>query len=120
MQSTPHMPDILANLETLVAFDTTSAKSNLELIAWLEDYHARRGGRVRRMPSPCGKKAGLWAVFGPADKSGIVLSGHTDVVPTVGQSWSSDPYQLRRENGRLFGRGCCDMKGFIAVAISIL
>ena len=77
---------LLSILATLVAFDTTSALSNLAMIEWLETYLRDRGAATRRFPSKDGAKAGLWATLGPADRAGIVLAGHTDVVPTAGQS----------------------------------
>lgn len=111
---------IVTLLGTLIGFDTTSAKSNLAMIDWLETYLAGLGARTERFASDDGRKAGLWATFGPIDRPGIVLSGHTDVVPTAGQSWSGDPYALRQAGQRLTGRGACDMKGFLAVVLALL
>lgn len=107
--------DILAEL---VAFDTTSRRSNLELIAWVEAYLAHLGVPSRRVPNADGTKSNLMATIGPAVEGGIVLSGHTDVVPVDGQPWSSDPWTLTERNGRLYGRGTCDMKGFLALALA--
>ncbi len=111
-------------LAELIAFDTTSARSNLPLIDWLEDYLRPLGATTRRFPSPDATKANLWATFGPDPggdlADGVILSGHTDVVPTATQSWASDPYILRRDDERLFGRGTSDMKGFIAVVLALL
>ena len=105
-------------LERLIAFDTTSALSNLELIAWVEDYLAGHGVRSRRVASADGKKANLLATVGPSVAGGVVLSGHTDVVPVKGQPWTSDPFVLTPRDDKLFGRGTCDMKGFIALALA--
>lgn len=109
---------ILDILSTLVAFDTTSRNSNLPLIEWVEAYLARLGFTSERIYDPTGQKANLWATIGPADVPGFILSGHTDVVPVDGQTWSSDPFRLRREDGRVYGRGVCDMKGFLAVCLA--
>jgi acetylornithine deacetylase len=107
--------DILAKL---VAFDTTSRRSNLELIQWVEAYLADLGVPSRRVPSADGTKSNLMAMIGPAVEGGVVLSGHTDVVPVDGQPWSSDPWTLTERDGRLYGRGTCDMKGFLALALA--
>lgn len=107
--------DILAKL---VAFDTTSRRSNLELIQWVEGYLADLGVPSRRVPSAEGTKSNLMAMIGPAVEGGVVLSGHTDVVPVDGQPWSSDPWTLTERDGRLYGRGTCDMKGFLALALA--
>jgi acetylornithine deacetylase len=109
---------IVPILSTLVAFDTTSRNSNLALISWVEDYLKPLGFRMERVYDSTGTKANLWATVGPEDRPGIVLSGHTDVVPVDGQNWSSDPFVLREEDGRFYGRGTCDMKGFLAVCLA--
>jgi len=107
-------------LERLVAFDTVSANSNFPLVDFACDYAEAADGRCERIPSRDGKKANLVIRFGPDadDRSGLVLSGHTDVVPAEEEGWRSDPFRLREENGRLFARGACDMKGFLAVALN--
>ena len=110
--------DSRALLDDLIAFDTTSAKSNLALIEYVETYLKGYGVDSRRVLDPGGKKANLYATIGPQDVPGIMLSGHTDVVPTAGQNWSSDPYQVEERDGKLYGRGACDMKGFIACALA--
>lgn len=107
--------DILAKL---VAFDTTSRRSNLELIQWVERYLAELNVPTRRVPNADGTKSNLMAMIGPAVDGGVVLSGHTDVVPVDGQPWSSDPWVLTERDGRLYGRGTCDMKGFLALALA--
>jgi acetylornithine deacetylase len=116
--------DIKANaiglLERLMAFDTESDKSNLPLIDFVEDYLRRQGVPALRAPNAAGDKAALLATIGPMIDGGIVLSGHTDVVPVAGQPWSSDPFALRIADGRLYGRGSCDMKGFDAIALAMI
>lgn len=104
-------------LERLIAFDTTSELSNLALIDFVEDYLAGHGVASRRSSDHPGK-ANLLATVGPASEGGIVLSGHSDVVPVADQDWSSDPFILERRGGRLYGRGTADMKGFIATALA--
>jgi len=105
-------------LAALVAFDTTSHRSNLDLIAWVETYLAGFGVAAERVPDATGAKSNLLATVGPKVVGGVVLSGHTDVVPVEGQPWTSDPFVLTRRGERLFGRGTCDMKGFIALALA--
>jgi acetylornithine deacetylase len=104
----------------LVAFDTESSKSNLPLIdfvdAWLRDL----GVESVRGYNATGDKAALFATIGPAVSGGVLLSGHTDVVPVAGQDWSSDPFEVRREATRLYGRGVVDMKGFDAVCLAMV
>ena len=109
---------VLEILSRLVRFDTTSRNSNLELVDWVEDYLIGFGVRSERIYDPTGRKANLFASVGPADVPGFILSGHTDVVPVDGQTWSSDPFCLRQADGRLYGRGACDMKGFLAVCLA--
>jgi acetylornithine deacetylase len=105
-------------LEALVGFDTTSRNSNLPLIDWTEGYLDRCGVAYERIPDQAGIKANIWATIGPADKPGYILSGHSDVVPVDGQSWASDPFRLSRRDGRLYGRGATDMKGFVACCLA--
>jgi acetylornithine deacetylase len=106
-------------LATLVGFDTTSRLSNLQLIEWVEAYLARHGVASRRVPNADGTKSNLIATIGPPEPGGVVLSGHTDVVPIDGQPWTSDPFVLTpKDDGRLYGRGTCDMKGFLALALA--
>ncbi|MCJ2061316.1 acetylornithine deacetylase [Methylobacterium sp. J-088] len=114
-------PDPVALLATLVGFDTVSDRSNLPLIDWAEAYCRRHGAAVERVPDETGRKAALLVSLGPFEtRPGYVLSGHSDVVPVVGQPWSSDPFVLREEGGRLYGRGTSDMKGFLAVCLALL
>lgn len=109
--------DILARL---IAFDTTSRNSNLELIAWVEDFLRQRGVASRRVANADGTKANLYAVIGPDVAGGVVLSGHTDVVPVDGQPWTSDPWVLTERGSKLYGRGTADMKSFSALALAHL
>ncbi|KLK92858.1 acetylornithine deacetylase [Microvirga vignae] len=110
----------LEMLAKLVAFDTESAKSNLALIEFVESYLQSWNVPYVRVPNETGDKAALYATIGPQDKGGIALSGHTDVVPVAGQPWTSDPFTLRVENGRAYGRGAVDMKAFDALALALI
>lgn len=105
-------------LRDLVGFDTTSRDPNRPLIEYVCDY--LRGFRIEPLLIWNGErtKANLWATIGPADRPGVILSGHTDVVPVDGQDWSSDPFTLREADGRLYGRGAADMKGFLAAVLA--
>jgi acetylornithine deacetylase len=106
-------------LERLVAFPTVSDRSNLELIGFVADCLRRLGLEPRLAPNAAGDKAALYVAFGPETDGGVALSAHTDVVPVVGQPWTSDPFALREADGRLYGRGACDMKGFVACALAM-
>jgi acetylornithine deacetylase len=110
----------LEMLAKLVAFDTESAKSNLALVDFVEGYLQSWNAPYVRIPNETGDKAALYATIGPQDGGGIVLSGHTDVVPVAGQNWTSDPFTLRVENGRAYGRGAVDMKAFDALALALI
>jgi acetylornithine deacetylase len=105
-------------LERLVAFDTTSHKSNLALMAFVQDYLAHCKVATHMVPSPDGLKACLFATIGPAGVPGIALSGHTDTVPVEGQTWDSNPFILRDAGDRVYGRGTTDMKGFLACVLA--
>ena len=107
--------DLLAGL---IAFDTTSRQSNLALIEYVEGLLGGLGIASTRVANVDGSKANLYATLGPAAEGGIVLSGHSDVVPVDGQDWTSDPWTLTERGGRLYGRGTCDMKGFVALALA--
>jgi acetylornithine deacetylase len=107
-------------LARLVAFDTESAKSNIPLIRFVEDYLAQHDIASQRVPTANGEKASLFATIGPSDVPGLALSGHTDVVPVAGQSWDSDPFRLTERDGKLYGRGSCDMKGYLACALAMV
>ena len=120
------MPDqsVLANptttelLARLVAFDTTSRNSNLALIEFIRAFLDRHDVAYRVSTNADGGKANLHAIIGPQEAGGIALSGHVDTVPVDGQAWSTDPFALRGDSGRLYGRGACDMKGFVAAFLS--
>lgn len=118
LNSNPTFKDAITMLERLVAYDTTSRNSNMELINDVRDMLSNLGIESRLTFNDEKTKANLWATIGPLDRGGIVLSGHTDVVPVDGQDWASDPFKLVQRNGRLFGRGAADMKGFIACVMA--
>ncbi|OEC37703.1 acetylornithine deacetylase (ArgE) [Pseudomonas sp. 1D4] len=105
-------------LERLVAFPTVSRDSNLALIGFIRDYLAGQGVTSELFLNAEGTKANLFATLGPTDRGGVVLSGHTDVVPVDGQAWTRDPFRLSESEGRLYGRGTADMKGFIASVLA--
>ena len=107
-------------LSRLVAFDTTSTRSNLELIDFVRNLLDDCGIKSELVPNEDYTRANLYATLGPDDRGGIMLSGHTDVVPTTGQNWTSDPYTLTARGDLLHGRGSCDMKGFIACVLAAL
>ena len=107
-------------LRRLVAFDTTSRNSNLALIEYVQSYLDGHGVPSKLVPSEDGKKANLFATVGPAVHDGVVLSGHTDVVPVDGQPWNTDPWALTLKDGKYYGRGTCDMKAFYAVGLALL
>lgn len=105
-------------LSKLISFDTTSAKSNLELISYIQEYLNAYGVESTLVRDPIKNKANLYTTIGPKGKSGVLLSGHTDTVPVTGQAWDTNPYELVDRDGKLFGRGTTDMKGFIAAVLS--
>src|ERR1700755_2220881 len=105
-------------LARLVSFDTTSGKSNLELIADVRAWLDACGVPYRVSTDVEGRKANLHAIIGPRAPGGIALSGHVDTVPVDGQAWTSDPFTLRQVDGRLYGRGTTDMKGFVACCLA--
>ncbi len=106
-------------LDRLVAFDTTSHKTNIPLIGFVADYLAGHGVEVRMIPNEAGDKMNLCATIGPKDAAGgIGLSGHTDVVPVDSQDWQTDPFRLTARDGRLYGRGTTDMKGYLACVLA--
>ena len=114
-----HAPTSIEMLKRLVAFDTTSRNSNLDLIQYIQSYLDDNGVQSTLVPNEEGTKANLYATIGPDVPDGIVLSGHTDVVPVDGQAWTTDPWSLsEKPDGNLYGRGTCDMKGFIAAALA--
>lgn len=111
------IPETTEILARLVAFPTLSRQPNLALLDYVEGLLRPAGIRLQRYASEDGTRANLWASVGPDIAGGVVLSGHCDVVPVEGQDWSSDPFTMRTEGGRHYGRGTADMKGFLAVAI---
>jgi acetylornithine deacetylase len=114
------MSNSLDLLKTLVAFDTTSRESNLHLIEFVRDYLERFDVPCELIYNEQRNKANLFATIGPADRPGIVLSGHTDVVPVDGQPWTVAPFELTERDGKLYGRGTADMKGYIACVLALV
>jgi acetylornithine deacetylase len=104
----------------LVAFDTTSRESNLALVDFVRDYLEGWDIASELVFDDERRKANLYATIGPKDRGGVMLSGHTDVVPVDGQAWDSDPFAVVEKEGALYGRGTADMKSFIAVALSLV
>ena len=105
-------------LDRLIGFKTVSRDSNLGLIEWARDYLQSLGRQTRLTHDATGKKANLFATLGDSPKPGLILSGHTDVVPVDGQAWDSDPFKVVERDGKLFARGSADMKGFIGVILA--
>lgn len=110
--------DSIRILEKLIALPTVSRDSNLDLIAYVSDTLRDHGIASRLVPSQDGHKANLFATIGPQDRPGVMLSGHTDVVPVDGQNWTLPPFVMTERDGKLYGRGAADMKGFVACALS--
>jgi acetylornithine deacetylase len=113
-----HGATVASILERLVAFDTTSHKTNIPLILYVEDYLREHGVASYLVPTEDGQKASLFATIGPDHAGGIALSGHTDVVPVEGQAWDTDPFTLTLKDNRYYGRGTSDMKGFLACVLA--
>jgi acetylornithine deacetylase len=105
-------------LKTLVGFDTTSYNSNLGLIEFIQSYLSSYNVELTLIHDESGKKANLYATIGRTDIGGVMLSGHTDVVPVASQDWGTDPFLLTESDGKFYGRGSADMKGFIALVLS--
>ena len=105
-------------LADLVGFDTTSRYSNLPIVDYIEAYLKEHGIETARVPDETGEKASLFATIGPADVGGVALSAHTDVVPVDGQDWETNPFELIERDNKLYGRGACDMKGFVACVLA--
>ena len=110
----------LEMITKLISYDTTSRYSNMELITYIQDYLTSLDIESTLVPNDDGNKASLYATVGPKDKPGVMLSGHTDVVPVDGQDWDSDPFNIIEKDGKLFGRGTSDMKSFIALVLVAL
>ncbi|HET7772242.1 MAG TPA: M20/M25/M40 family metallo-hydrolase, partial [Burkholderiaceae bacterium] len=115
---TQRLSNSVEMLRQLVSFNTVSAESNLGLIEFCRDWLAAQGVKSRLIYDSTGRKANLFATVGEGAEPGVILSGHTDVVPVVGQPWSTDPFTLTERDGKLYGRGSADMKGFIACALN--
>ncbi|WP_310619817.1 acetylornithine deacetylase [Flexibacterium corallicola] len=113
----PEMPS-REILETLVGFNSVSSNSNLPLLNWIEDYLVSFDLEPIKVFDETGEKANLFVTIGPEANNGYILSGHTDVVPVEGQDWATDPFTLTEKDGKLFGRGSCDMKGFLACVLA--
>ncbi len=113
-------PRALEILKRLIAFDTVSSEPNMALIEYVRELLASKGIEPLIVKDETGKKANLFASTGPRDVPGVLLSGHTDVVPAAGQAWTMPPFQATLRDGRIYGRGTCDMKGFIALAIDAM
>lgn len=109
-----------AIFDRLMSFDTVSAKPNMELMLWVKAQLEGAGIAATLIPDAGGQKANLFATVGPAGQGGVMLSGHTDVVPVEGQIWTKPPFALTEEGGRFYGRGAADMKGFCALAIDAM
>ena len=118
LSDNPTLDSCISVLEKLIGFDTTSRNSNLELIEFVRAELEPLGVETRLTFNDERTKANLWVTIGPKDRGGVVLSGHTDVVPVDGQDWASDPFVLTKRGERLFGRGTCDMKGYVACVLA--
>ncbi|RUA05521.1 MAG: acetylornithine deacetylase, partial [Candidatus Poseidoniales archaeon] len=113
-------PQSLDLIKKLVAFDTTSRESNLELIAFIQNYLSGHGVDSTLVHNTEGTKANLYATLGDQAKAGVMLSGHTDVVPVDGQAWDTDPFEVTEKDSKLWGRGTADMKSFIAIVLALV
>ncbi|MFI0848282.1 acetylornithine deacetylase [Mesorhizobium sp. IMUNJ 23232] len=118
MTSVATREDCIAAIRDLIAFPTVSCDPNRALLFHVEAWLARHGVGCDIIWNADRTKGNLWATIGPADVPGVILSGHSDVVPVDGQDWSSDPFQLREADGRIYGRGACDMKGFVGIVLA--
>ncbi|WP_422074984.1 acetylornithine deacetylase [Tranquillimonas rosea] len=115
----PFLDTTLPILDRLIAFPTVSADGNRACTEWLAEQLTEAGARIEILPDATGEKANLFATMGPEGDGGLVLSGHTDVVPVAGQDWSSDPFAMTEKDGAIYGRGSCDMKGFVAACTAL-
>jgi acetylornithine deacetylase len=107
-------------LDRLLGFDTVSSRPNMALMAYVTEVLEAAGIPVMLIPDAAGTKANLYATVGPSGAGGVMLSGHTDVVPVEGQQWTRPPFAMTEEDGRIYGRGAADMKGFVACAIAAM
>lgn len=115
----PQLEQAKEHLRALIGFDTVSKNSNRELINYMADHFENLGAEITLLPDATGQKVNLVARFGPEGQPGVVLSGHTDVVPADEDSWITPPFSMDERNGRLYGRGACDMKGFAACVMAV-
>lgn len=115
----PQLEQAKEHLRALIGFDTVSKNSNRELINHMADHFENLGAEITLLPDATGQKVNLVARFGPEGQPGVVLSGHTDVVPADEDSWITPPFSMDERNGRLYGRGACDMKGFAACVMAV-
>lgn len=107
-------------LEKLVSFSVLGGESNTSIITWIKEYIESHGIKTTLVPNEDNTKASLHCRIGPAVDGGFILSGHTDVVPVKGQDWTTNPFELTEKDGKLYGRGACDMKGFLACCLAML
>jgi len=119
MTGSRRFSDTVDLLDRLIAYPTVSADSNLEMIEYLADRLGAAGAHVHLQHDASGKKANLFGTLGPSESGGVLLSGHSDVVPVTDQPWSTDPFRMHGDDGKYFGRGSCDMKGFIAAVVAM-
>ncbi|NVK71969.1 MAG: M20/M25/M40 family metallo-hydrolase, partial [Oceanospirillaceae bacterium] len=115
-----HHASVRALLSTLLSFDTTSRESNLKLIDFIQDYLDKLGVESTLIYNDERTKANLYARLGPAGDGGVMLSGHTDVVPVDGQKWTYQPFELTEQDGKYYGRGSADMKGYLACVLAMV
>ncbi|MEZ5877479.1 MAG: acetylornithine deacetylase [Tepidamorphaceae bacterium] len=105
-------------LESLIGFASVSSESNHDIIGWIGDFLSRHGYECHRVPDATGTKAGIFAAIGPKGPGGLLLSSHSDVVPVTGQNWTCDAFRMSEADGRLYGRGTTDMKGYLACSLA--
>ncbi|MCZ7911536.1 acetylornithine deacetylase [Agrobacterium leguminum] len=113
------MVNVCDILERLISFPSVVGSDNAPIVAYIRDYFVSLGAHVSELPGPEGNRSNLFVSMGPRDRSGIILSGHMDVVPVDGQPWTSSAFLLRQDGDRLYGRGSTDMKGFLAAAMAV-
>lgn len=113
-------PDLIPTLERLISFPSVVGRANSEIVEWVRHLAQASGASVDVIPGPESDRANLFITVGPRDRPGVVLSGHLDVVPAAEPGWTSDPFTVRRDGERLYGRGTSDMKGFVACALAAL
>jgi acetylornithine deacetylase len=114
------LANVIKTLETLVSFPSVVGTPNAAIVSWIKDYLTQHDAHITEIKGPEGDRSNLFASFGPLGQPGLILSGHMDVVPASAIEWKSDPYKLRQDGDRLYGRGTTDMKGFLAAALAIV